>query len=210
MMEDLVLHVRSFMRVLKSSGWVVGVVAVATLALGVTGCSSSSAGAAAGGDAGGVDSGGNDDGGSDSSSADGAAAVQACAAEATAICNLRSSCSMTFAINKNFPDLATCVSRTEQTCVASLAANGTAQTPAGITSCGAAYPTEACSDYFDDNPVAACTPPSGTLQTGLLAEPPVSARARIARCPSIRSVARASRFPWRGPRVRWTPTAVET
>jgi hypothetical protein len=73
---------------------------------------------------------------------------------------------MTFSINRNFPDIATCEARTEQTCVAALAATGTGQTVAGVTACGAAYPSEACDDYFDGNPVAACVPPAGTLATG--------------------------------------------
>lgn len=157
------------MRKSKSGGFleVVGVVATTTLAIGLTFCSSSSSSGAAPTDAGGGDTSTGDGGGSDSASTvDGAAAVEACASEATALCNLRSSCSMTFNISRNFPDLATCVSRTEQTCVAALAASGTGQTPTGVTACAAAYPNEACTDYFDDDPIAACTPPAGSLQTG--------------------------------------------
>jgi hypothetical protein len=147
----------------KSMRWVEVVIAGAVLAVGVTACSSSSSGSDTGTDAGGTDGGG----GSDSSSTvDGSAAVTACAAEATAICTLRSTCSMMFNIERNFPDIATCEARTQQTCVAALAANGAGQTPAGITACGAAYPDEACNDYFDGNPVAACVPPAGTLATG--------------------------------------------
>lgn len=86
---------------------------------------------------------------------------------ATALCTLRSTCSGGFNISKNFPDMATCVSRTAQTCEVDLAAPGTGQSPGNIEACAAEYPNEACSDYFDGNPIASCAPPAGSNATGV-------------------------------------------
>jgi len=91
---------------------------------------------------------------------------QACAAQAQAGCTLRSGCSNTFAINHTFPDEMTCETRGAETCVSGQAAKGSSQTVAKIGDCATAYPTEACQDYFDNNPVAACAPATGTLQVG--------------------------------------------
>jgi hypothetical protein len=60
----------------------------------------------------------------------------------------------------------TCETRTAVPCVSALGATGTGQTPVMLESCAAAYPSEACGDFLDDNPVAACTPPAGAGATG--------------------------------------------
>jgi hypothetical protein len=90
----------------------------------------------------------------------------ACMDEANALCALRASCSNDFNITKNWPDMATCVSRTSENCDIALSAPGTAQTPGKIEACAAEYPSEACTDYFDGNPVSSCIPPAGSAATG--------------------------------------------
>ena len=91
----------------------------------------------------------------------------ACADEAAAhSCSLRGSCSSNFNIEKNFPDEATCVSRTAMVCENDLSAPDTGQTPSKIEACAAQYPSEACVDYFEGNPTAACVPPMGSGATG--------------------------------------------
>ena len=102
------------------------------------------------------------DGGSDMTSA----AATACLAQATALCALRNTCSPGFGIEKNYGSSSVCVMRTADNCVASLAANGTGNTPALVDACAAAYPSETCTDYYDGNPVAACVPKVGTLANG--------------------------------------------
>jgi hypothetical protein len=74
-------------------------------------------------------------------------AAGACADEANAVCAL-------------------CESRTATACVNSLGAAGSGNSPAHVAACGAAYPSEACVDFFDGNPVTACVPPAGSLATG--------------------------------------------
>ncbi len=154
-------------------GWVVVVAgSIAAVGAGCSSSSSSSSGAKPDGgtmsDAGSPDSelpADSSTGGPDVS-AEGGTAAEVCANEAHAICQLRSTCSMGFDITRNYPDLATCESRTAATCVYGLAAAGTAQTPAHVQACTAAYPSESCTDFFDDDPVAACVPPAGSLMTG--------------------------------------------
>jgi len=90
---------------------------------------------------------------------------QACTTEAHALCSLRNSCSNGF-LDKNFPSEMSCETRTAAACEVDLSATGNGQTPAKVSACGAAYPNEACSDLFDNNPVAACVPPAGTGATG--------------------------------------------
>ena len=90
----------------------------------------------------------------------------ACTDAANALCTLRSTCSGGYNISKNFPDMATCVSRSAETCEVDLAAPGTGQTPGNIEACAAEYPSETCSDYFDGNPVASCEPPAGSAAMG--------------------------------------------
>jgi hypothetical protein len=166
-------------------------VASATLTLGLVGCSGSSGGTSPGGttDAGqdspgpgfdsgttgdgsvdsgtGVDSGTVADSGQDSSTPTdgGQAALKACADEAVALCTLRQTCSP-FGLAAVYPSLTSCETRTALPCVADLGANGTGQTPAGVEACATAYPSEVCTAFYDDDPVAACVPPAGTGQTG--------------------------------------------
>ena len=89
---------------------------------------------------------------------------KACADDAAAICALRNSCS-TFDLNRDYPDEASCIARTTTSCISNLGAPHTGNTAANVELCAAAYPSEACADFFDSNPVAACVPPAGTLAT---------------------------------------------
>src|SRR6202044_3650918 len=75
-------------------------------------------------------------------------ATQACADTAHAVCTERSFCSQGFAIRRDYPDEMTCEARTAVPCVSALGATGTGQTPAMLESCAAAYPNEACADFF--------------------------------------------------------------
>ena len=92
--------------------------------------------------------------------------AMACADEAKAACTLRDTCSPGYNNKKVYGDEPTCETRTQLTCVTSLAAKGTGQTPAHIETCVMAYSTYACADFFDGNPPAACVPPMGTLANG--------------------------------------------
>lgn len=139
------------MRLMKMTrGFVVfGGLAVAFAALGAAGCSGSSGGGSGGTEA-------------DASGADEAA----CNAEAQAVCTLRSSCSNTYAIDKNYGSTGVCQTRTAANCVASLAASGSGQSASKVQACTSAYPSESCTEFLDGNPATACVPPAGTGQTG--------------------------------------------
>ncbi len=89
----------------------------------------------------------------------------ACNDQATAVCALRESCSPGYDNALLFGDQSTCVTRTAQTCINALGANGSTNTPTLIEACAASYPDEACADLFDDNPTAACIK-TGTLANG--------------------------------------------
>jgi hypothetical protein len=97
----------------------------------------------------------------------GPTATQACEAYARANCARQQACSNGFLITRVYADLATCEQRTRDGCVASLAANGTGQTPANVQACAAAFPTVACADLLNgDNLPAACATPVGRLAMG--------------------------------------------
>jgi hypothetical protein len=107
------------------------------------------------------------DGGAGSGDGGGASAMQACQDEAHASCAERDTCSLGGFLNElDYGSVANCESRTATVCVQALAAKGTAQTPAKIETCVAAYPSYACTAYLDSNPPAACVPPAGSLGAG--------------------------------------------
>jgi hypothetical protein len=119
---------------------------------------------------------GNADGGTDASPSDSSTdassdspsvtAMQACSDEANAVCALRDKCSPSYNVTVVYGSDSVCQSRTTQSCVDALSANGQANTPARTEMCAAAYPGESCADFFDTNPAAACVPPTGTLPNG--------------------------------------------
>src|ERR1700677_3309797 len=97
---------------IASNRFFTGIVGV--LALAASACSGSSGGATGGGGSGdaGADTGGGDGGGS---------GMQACADSANASCTERNTCSRSsFLVDLDFGTEATCVSRTQQTCVNAL------------------------------------------------------------------------------------------
>jgi hypothetical protein len=95
----------------------------------------------------------------------GPAATKACDDEAAAVCTLRNTCSPNYDVQRVYGTEAACQSRTAQTCVNSLDAMGQGNTPTKVEACATAYPTEMCSDFFDDNPTA-CPQVMGTLAMG--------------------------------------------
>ncbi len=110
---------------------------------------------------------GNSGGGSTTSGSSGPSAMQACADQAHAVCSKRDACSPnSFLNNRTYGGEMACEMLIAGPCVSALMANGTAQTPAKIENCLQAYPGYMCTDFFDNNPPAACIPPSGTLATG--------------------------------------------
>jgi hypothetical protein len=97
----------------------------------------------------------------------GPTATQACEAYARADCARREACSNGFSIRRVYGDLATCQQRLRDACVTSLGARGTAQTPANVTACAAAYPSIACVDLLNgENLPASCAAQAGAGVSG--------------------------------------------
>ena len=91
---------------------------------------------------------------------------KACGDQAQALCALRDTCSPGYNVKLNYGSDSVCDQRAKQNCLNSLNGTGTGNTPDHVEACAMAYPSEACTDLFDDNPVAACVAPTGTLATG--------------------------------------------
>jgi hypothetical protein len=106
---------------------------------------------------------GNDSGG-------GPAADAACTASAQAQCALRDSCSTNhYLITRTYGDMATCVAKLHDSCVAGLAAPGTGNSPANVMACASTYSSISCVDYLNGNTdayPAACKPQVGSLANG--------------------------------------------
>jgi hypothetical protein len=115
---------------------------------------------------GGTDASPTDSSPTDSSTDGSSAATKACNDEATAVCALRDSCSPGYNVTVTYGSDSACQSRTAQVCINALGAKGTGNNATLIEACAGAYPSEACTDFFDGNPVTACVPPAGTLTTG--------------------------------------------
>lgn len=97
----------------------------------------------------------------------GPTAEEACADSAKAACSERDKCSMNGFLNDvTWGSEAICEMRSAMACPASLTAKGTAQTPAHLEECVAAYASYTCTDFLDNNPPAACAPPAGSLANG--------------------------------------------
>ncbi len=106
------------------------------------------------------------DGGGTGGSGGTSGGAQACSDYATALCNLRQTCTNGFAITVGYGDLPTCQARYQASCENSLAAPGTGNTPAHLEACAQAMAGESCFDYFTNAAPSACAPPAGTLATG--------------------------------------------
>lgn len=87
----------------------------------------------------------------------------ACQAVAAASCAKIDACTLGQGNKVRYGDAATCIARSKADCLASLAAAGTARTPAKAKACADVLPTETCADWQLGNPPAAC------LLTGSLA-----------------------------------------
>jgi hypothetical protein len=91
---------------------------------------------------------------------------KACGDQANALCALRDMCSPGFDVKDVYGSDTVCQERNKQSCLNNLNGTGTGNSATHVEACSMAYPSEACSDFFDGNPVAACVPPAGTLATG--------------------------------------------
>ncbi len=89
----------------------------------------------------------------------------ACTAAASAQCQLEWKCSA-FDAQAKWTDQATCVARTKALCLTSLAAPSTGATAASVQACAVARASEACADFFANDPPAACLPQVGGLADG--------------------------------------------
>jgi hypothetical protein len=108
--------------------------------------------------------------GSSTNGADGGggmSADQACTANAQAQCARRAACSNNYLITRTYGDMATCVARIHDSCMNSLAAPGTGNTPATTMACASFYPSISCQDYLDGNTqTGACAVQAGSLANG--------------------------------------------
>jgi hypothetical protein len=107
--------------------------------------------------------GGSSGGGAGGSSA---SSTKACNDNAAALCMLRDGCGPGYDIARTYGSQTVCEQRTAQNCINSLDAKGTGNSAEHVEGCASAYPSESCTDFFDNNPVAACVPPAGTLAMG--------------------------------------------
>jgi hypothetical protein len=92
---------------------------------------------------------------------------QACADLARAVCTERDTCSNDLDNSRAYGTEAVCESRMGSSCIAGLAVHGTAATPEDREACAKAYGSdETCSEYFENDPAAACDPPAGAAAMG--------------------------------------------
>jgi hypothetical protein len=91
--------------------------------------------------------------------------TQACADVSTAVCNKIQQCASA-AISLYYGDVATCATRTESTCNASLAVTNTGDTAGNVEDCAKAYATITCADALDNAPPKQCAHNPGTLADG--------------------------------------------
>jgi hypothetical protein len=105
-------------------------------------------------------------GGAGGSGGTGPTLTEVCAAAATARCARLEACTGGVGITVRFGDAATCAARFALSCVASLSAADTGATPASVAACTAALPGESCTQYLDNDPVAACQSQPGPGAAG--------------------------------------------
>ncbi len=104
----------------------------------------------------------------DGGSTSGVTADQACTATAMAQCTRRAECSQNnYLITRTYGDMATCIARLHDTCMAALASNGTGNSPANVMACANAYPSISCTDYLNSSiTTGPCAVQPGTLANG--------------------------------------------
>jgi hypothetical protein len=89
-----------------------------------------------------------------------------CAAQSAADCTLRNTCSGGIGSDVDYGSTSACTSQLTEQCLANFAAPETATTLAHINGCTAAYGSESCTDWADDDPSVACQSPHGTRANG--------------------------------------------
>ena len=117
-------------------------VIVASLAIAIAGCSSSSSGDSA------------------ATNPD-----QACNDAAAAVCAAYQRCTPFF-VDLGWGDLATCQTRTKASCTSTLSATGSTMTAQQVSDCGKGATGISCADLFDKGAPDACVPPAGTVANG--------------------------------------------
>jgi hypothetical protein len=91
---------------------------------------------------------------------------QACSDRAKAECAKLDQCRKNGVVDA-YGDLGTCIQRVHDNCLVSLMAPGnTGGSPDVVESCAQALPAEACQDYLQSNPVAACQATHGAFAMG--------------------------------------------
>ena len=91
--------------------------------------------------------------------------AQACADVANAVCAKINSCAPA-AISGLYGDTATCATRTESTCTASLAVKNTGDEPGNVEDCSKAYAALSCENALDNSPPKECAHKPGQLADG--------------------------------------------
>lgn len=92
-------------------------------------------------------------------------ADQACNDYAKALCARADECRHN-ATAMTWGTIGNCIQREHDNCMASLAADGTGNSPQALESCAMAYPSLSCQDYLQNNAVKACPIPIGSHQIG--------------------------------------------
>jgi len=105
--------------------------------------------------------------GSAADNSNGPSAATVCADLAKAQCHLRESCSLgSFWNDHVYGDPANCETRATPSCISSLGAQDSGQTPTNIEACVALYSNYTCTDFRDNNPTGACAAPAGKRANG--------------------------------------------
>jgi hypothetical protein len=90
---------------------------------------------------------------------------EACDESARAYCAKLDECRVQ-GVAQAYGDMATCIARRNDSCVASVSSPDTGNTPTSIHDCARAEPAETCQDFLQNNPVAACLTPAGQRNDG--------------------------------------------
>lgn len=112
---------------------------------------------------------------------------EACAEDATSQCQKLDACLNDAGVSARYHDLFTCLSRQKSACLVTSTAPRTGRTPDSVLACASARTTEACTDFFDNDPPTACLPPAGTTPEGSACA--FSAQCSTAFCSVLRGAA---------------------
>ena len=95
----------------------------------------------------------------------GPSADEACTALATARCAKRNECEPA-TLTATYGDLSTCIGRDKLSCLASVSAPDTGNTPTSLQTCAGAYAAWDCADWANAMAPAACAQRAGSRSTG--------------------------------------------